>query len=320
MKNKPAFIKYSVVSLSLLLTACGSEPKRTDNAPDVDAIERPTGAYLFDDFNYNGFSTFQSNGWNVRTEVGHPGVVGATWSADGISFHDATEGATNGIMRLTSYTDGTAGNTQHTQVCHARKYFQGTYAARVFFRDEPTVGPDGDEVIQTFYAISPLRAPMDIDYSEMDFEYLPNGGWGESNNALWATSWETFQLEPWTKVNEFSTLVGSFEGWHTLVMHAEADQVRYYVDGRLFAEHTGKVAPEEPMSINFNLWFTPEGPIASDLLRQYDEDVDWVYHEVNALLSTDEVEQKVAALREQGVQFQDTVPPWSPELPSPCGL
>lgn len=311
----------AVLFLAASLSGCGNGPEKTSYAiADANKGERPTGTYLFDDFNYDGFEAFQSNGWKARTETGHPGVVGAAWSEEGISFHAASEGAVNGMMRLTSVTDGTAENTRHTQVCHARKYFRGTYAARVYFRDEPTHGPDGDEVIQTFYAISPLKAPMDLDYSEMDFEYLPNGGWGEDNHALWATSWETFQLEPWTKVNEFSTLVESFAGWHTLVMHAEAGELRYYVDGRLFATHSAKVAPEEPMSINFNLWFTPEGPIDSRQMRQYDEDVDWVYHEVNSLLTTQEVEQKVNVLRDQGVNFADTVPPWSPALPSPCGL
>ncbi len=325
-----AKIAHAVAGSTLILglgflAGCNTEPSDTTDQLDVDdsasiVLERPSGKFLFDDFNYENFDAFAANGWSARTETGHPGVENATWSVDGITFHKAGEGAANGMVRMTSYTDGTAANTQHTQFCHARKYFQGTYAARVYFRDAPSVGPDGDQVIQTFYAISPLKAPMDKDYSEMDFEYLPNGGWGEPANALWSTTWETFQLEPWTKVNEFTNVVKSFDGWHTLLMQAVDNKVRYFVDGVMFAEHSENVAPEEPMSINFNLWFTAEGPIDSDEIRQYEEDVDWVYHEVNSVLTTEQVEQKVASLREQKVGFLDTVPAWSPALESPCGL
>ena len=71
-----------------------------------------------------------------------------------------------------------------------RKYRDGTYATRVRFRNRPTIGPGGDEVVETFYTISPLKKPLDPDYSELDFEYLPNGGWGLAAPTLWVTSWE----------------------------------------------------------------------------------------------------------------------------------
>ncbi|MDR9764675.1 hypothetical protein RJP56_01220 [Shewanella baltica] len=152
---------------------------------------------LFDDFSDQDLNSFYENGWKVRTETGHPGIAGAKWSTEGISFHQDIQGAENGIIRMSLLTDGRGENTLHTQFCHARKYLVGTYAAKVFYRNKPIFGPDGDEVIQTFYAISPLEAPMDTNYSEADFEYLPNGGWGEGDkSAMWATTWETFQLEP----------------------------------------------------------------------------------------------------------------------------
>ena len=275
---------------------------------------------MFDDFSYTSASEFSKNGWKVRTQIGHPGVKKATWSRDGLSFHTASEGAKNGMVRLTSFTDGTAENTQHTQFCHARKYREGTYAARVYFRDAPSKGPDGDEVIQTFYAISPLKAPMDTDYSEADFEYLPNGGWGGEELTLWSTSWETFQLEPWTKDNEYSTIVGSLNGWHTLVLQIANDSLTYFVDGNQFSKHSVHVYPEVPMSINFNMWFTPEGLIESNKIREYQEDVDWVYFEKNAVLSPVEIEKKIAAMRLSKTRFVDTVNEFTPTLASPCGL
>ncbi|WP_288130612.1 glycoside hydrolase family 16 protein [Microbulbifer sp.] len=274
---------------------------------------------FFDDFSYQSLQEMHENQWKVRTESGHPGVANARWSADGISFLKEGD-SENTLLRMTSSTDGSGENTQHTQFCHQRKYLSGTYAARVFFRDEPVSGPDGDQIIETFYTISPLKAPMDPDYSEMDFEYLANGGWGEPDNALFATSWETFKLDPFVKDNEYTTKPGSFAGWHTLVLQVADDKLRYYVDGEQFAEHSEHVYPEEPMSINFNLWFTQEGLIDSDEVRTYQQEVDWVYHIADEVLSPAEVEHKVSALRADQVAFTDSVPDWEPKLPSPCGL
>jgi len=293
----------------------------------VETAAEKTGdeALMFDDFNYTSTGSLFSNGWTARTETGHPGIAGATWSAEGISVHPATPDAQFGIARLSSVTDGDGEGTRHTQICHARKYLYGTYAARVFFRNQPAYGPDGDEVIQTFYAISPLAAPLDPDYSEVDFEYLPNGGWGENElSAMWTTSWETFRLEPWTKVNEFSRVEGDYSGWRTLVMNVAADAVRYFVDGNLIGEHSAEVAPEVPMSINFNLWFMPSGadgsvgPLDSPEQRQYQQDIDWVLHVAEQQLSTREVEDNVAALRASEQYAVDQVP--DKGLPAYCGL
>ncbi|BAJ03389.1 LamG domain-containing protein [Shewanella violacea] len=150
-----------------------------------------------DDFSYSNLNDFYDNGWKVRTETGHPGISGASWSADGISFVTEVDGLKGNFIRISSMTAGEGENTRHTQFCHERKYLNGTYAAKVFFRDESTFGPDGDEVIQTFYTISPLAFPMNPQYSEVDFEYLPNGGWGSNSEpAMWTTTRETFQLTP----------------------------------------------------------------------------------------------------------------------------
>ena len=291
------------------------------------APDQATQQVFFDDFSYTALQDFTANGWSVRTETGHPGIAGATWSGEGISFHTDIDGTAQGAIRMASITDGTGDNTRHTQFCHARKYREGTYAARVFFRDEPEYGPDGDEVIQTFYAISPLKAPMDKDYSETDFEYLPNGGWGaDAKPAMWTTTWETFQLEPWTKVNEFTRQEGSYAGWRTLVFTVADNRVSYYVDGKLFAEHSEKVYPEDFMSINFNLWFMPKGaddslgPVDSPEQREYHEDIDWVFHKAGVAMSPQQVERAVAELRKHQVKYLDQVAEQQPPLPSPCGL
>ena len=275
---------------------------------------------MFDDFNYQTLHEAEKNGWVVRTETGHPGIKNATWWREGISFHADPTNPQNQVMRLTSKTDGGAINTRHTQICHQRKYLEGTYAARVYFNDAPQFGPDGDGIIETFYAISPLKAPMDPDYSEMDFEYLANGGWGEGEHALFATSWETFQLIPWTKVNEYTAVRNSLQGWNTLVLQVKNNVLKYYINGKLFAEHSEKVYPEVAMSINFNLWFDPQQLVDSSEMRQYFQEVDWVYFNADAILTDKDVKKQVADMRTQQIKQKDTVPDWTPKYESYCGL
>ena len=274
---------------------------------------------LFDDFNYSNYKQFAKHGWIVRTAVGWPGVPGATWGNKQVLFLVDPEQRGNHLVRMISSTDGTGSNTQQAQICHQRKYLEGTYAARVRFVDAPTDGPSGDQLVQTFYTISPLKAPWDPDYSELDFEYLPNGGWGFTGPTLFTTSWRTFIPEPnWKKDNVFNTSTGSIAGWHTLVTQVSGAKVRYFMDGKFLAEHGGQYYPRSLMSINFNLWFIKDGSVKSSTLRHYQEDIDWVFHEAKQALTPEEVEAKVAALRRRSVRFQDTVPAPVPALISPC--
>jgi hypothetical protein len=275
---------------------------------------------LFDDFSYTSRAPLAAHGWIVRTARGWPGVPGATWSADNVSFVRDPARRANRLLRMTSSTNGTARGTSQTQVCHQRKYYEGTYATRVRFRDAPTVGPDGDQLVETFYTISPIKAPLDPDYSELDWEYLPNGGWGVGRSTLFVTSWETFQLDPWIADNTSTPTVGSLDGWHTLVMQVASGRVRYYLDGDRLASHGGKYFPEVPMSINYNLWFIAGGQLPGGATRRYAEDVDWVFHQVGVVVSPKQVRAKVARLRRGKVRFEDTVRPASPPLVSPCNF
>jgi hypothetical protein len=276
---------------------------------------------LFDDFSYSNLSQLKKHGWIIRTAAGWPGVPGATWSEGGVSLQADADARGNQFVRMTSSTDGTPANTKQTQICHQRKYFEGTYAARVRFTDAPLSGPSGDQIVQSFYTIAPLKAPMDPDYSELDFEYLPNGGWGITGPTLYATTWETFSPEPnWKKDNVFQTSNGSQAGWHTLVTQVADQKVRYFVDGKLFAEHGGNYYPEDTMSINFNLWFIRDGMIKTNEVRQYYEDIDWVFFQANVGLRPEEVEAAVTSLQKKRIKFRDTVPAKSPPLVSPCNF
>ena len=310
-KHKP--IVASLCAIILVIAATLSMPAATAQS------KRPLTTILFDDFNYTNQRQLKKNGWIVRTVPGWPGVPGAKWLDTNVTLLKDPGNLKNRILRMTSSTDGTPENTTQTQICQQRKFFEGTYAARVRFSDTPIVGPDGDQLVQSFYTISPLKAPMDPDYSELDWEYLPNGGWGIDGPTLYSTTWETFSPEPnWKKDNVFATMNGNQGGWHTLVTQVSGGKVTYFIDGKLFAEQGGEYYPEDTMSINFNLWFIRDGMVAAKETRKYEEDIDWVFFQAAVGMTPEQVEAVVADLRRQSIKFVDRVPAKKPALKSPC--
>jgi hypothetical protein len=274
---------------------------------------------FFDDFSQTDLAQLAQAGWKVRNKAGHPGVEGARWGAEGVSLVADPAQPGNHLLRLTARSDGTPKGTRHAQVCHQRKYLEGTYAARVRFSDTPVSGPDGDVVVQTFYAVSPLRFDFDPQYSELDWEYLPNGGWNDSRTRLYGVSWQTVRLKPWMSFNQPLQHHASVEGWHVLMMQVASGTVRWWLDGQQLDQHGGRNYPVVPMSINFNLWFSPGGFVKNERApRIYEEDVDWVLQAPGRVLSPDEVQAQVDALRAAGTAHVDTVPPADPPLASTC--
>ncbi|OIJ62581.1 cellulose binding domain-containing protein [Streptomyces mangrovisoli] len=295
-------------------TVWGTAPEGNDPTdPPTDPTDPPTdpptgGQTLFDDFDYTSSADprISANGWSVRSASGGPGVSGATWAPENVTF-TATGG--NSVMNLRTSTAGTAESTKQTEVLtKATKFKNGTYAARVRFADAPVSGPDGDHLVQTFFTINDLTAPMADDYSEYDFEYLPNGGWGETSDILYTTSWETYDPDPWQAVNQHTESRQSYDGWHDLLLTIDDSTIKYYIDGQLFGTHDAAYLPERPMSINFNQWLIDLAGQSSTTARAYDEQVDYVLHVKDQVLTPAQVSAKVGAYRTAGTAFEDTVP------------
>jgi len=313
---------HYLLCILCILIAASCTPNGTSSVP-VTTLPESTGTtsqILFDDFSYSTIDEMTANGWIVRSGSGWPGVSGATFRSENVSFVDYPDQTGNRLLRMTSSTDGTSENTYQTQVCHQRKYLEGTYAARVRFSDEPVSGSDGDQIVQTFYTITPYIRPLAPDYSEMDYEYLPNGGWGGAATTMHFTTWETVQIEPWNANNSSGSIYESMAGWHVLVLQVTNGTIRYFVDGKLTTQHGGEYYPDAPMSINFNLWFIEGGLNSIGEVREYQEDIDWVFHKVGVSLMPDEVNATVVELRNAAVSFQDTVSPGAIALESPCKL
>jgi hypothetical protein len=270
-----------------------------------------TAPVLFDDFSYSSPDQLSAHGWIIRTNPGWPGVPGAGWVRGNVSF-------AGGVLRMTSSTNGSYAGTTQTQICQRRKFREGTYASHVRFRDAPIAGPGGDQPVESFYTISPLKRPLDPNYSEIDFEYLPHGGWGLPQSVGYA-AWETYSPPPgWIAVSSAHRADRSLDGWHTLVLQVVHGTMTFYVDGTEVALLGGRYYPEVPMSINYNVWFIPGGLAKTRTVRSYAEDVDWVYHAAGAVLSPRQIQAAVAGLRRAGVAFRDTVP--ASGLVSPCNL
>lgn len=280
------------------------------------------GQVFFDDFSYRAATELAQGGWTPRDKAGHPGISGARWAPEGLSLlddPDAKDPKGNRLLRLHARTDGSGAGTEQVQLCHQRKYLEGTYAARVRFRDMPASGIDGDPVIQTFYIVSPLKHDFDPEFSELDWEYLPNGGWGSEKTRLYGISWQTVQLKPWQAHNQMHQELGSMDGWRVLMMQILDGRTRLFIDGRQVAEHGGRNYPVVPMSINFNLWFSPGGLLPESAVpRVWEQDVDWVFHARNTRLSPEQVMAQVGALRAAGTVRVDQVPAAEPPLESRC--
>ncbi|GCB45283.1 cellulose binding domain-containing protein [Streptomyces sp. NL15-2K] len=264
-------------------------------APVPDA---PAGV-LFDNFNYTGAKdpALFKHGWLVRSSKGGPGIDD-TWSADGVTFPGEKDALAEGqVLNLRASTDGTKSGTRQASLGTASREFRsGTYAARIHFSDDPTEGEGGDHVNQTFYTIGGSGKT----YSELDNEYLPNGGWGRLGPKLDTVSW--YDHESNDRV--YTTTNKSLAGWHTMMITVKDDVVTYRMDGKKLFTSSGKYAPRSGMSVNFNHWFV-DLPFKGD--RAWDMKVDWLYYNAKDVLTVKEVDTAVKEYSDNGMNYFDTV-------------
>ncbi|WP_053725706.1 FG-GAP-like repeat-containing protein [Streptomyces sp. WM6378] len=315
-RRRRALLGAALALASTVLGTVGvTASAASSTSPDVRSAAvtaPPSSGTLFDDFNYTGPDDpgLAAHNWTIRGETGGPGPIGAKWSPNAVSFPADSTAQGGRAMQLRASTDGTAAGTVQAQVSTAqRKFYSGTYAARVFFTDRPTAGDsDGrpvDHPVQTFYAITPEN-PL---YSELDHEYLPNGGWGAPGSSHFTTAWhdtEPADKETYNKENA----VTSLQGWHTLQMTAVNGAVDFYLDGRKYFSPSAKYAPREPMTLNFNEWFIDL--VSPGQTRTWDQRVNWVYYDDSGAQTPAQVDAAVNGYYAGGIHFVDTVPTKSP--------
>jgi hypothetical protein len=256
-------------------------------------------AVLFDDFSYTGPAdpALAAHDWSIRTGAGGPGVQNS-WSASAFSFVCDRTAQGGHAMDMTASTDGTPAGTVQAEIDTVqRKFFEGTYAARVYFNDAPTTGANGDHVNETFYSIT----PDEPNYSEQDFEYLPNGGWGGPADSMYTTSWNS--ADAFDRVT--TDTLGSLQGWHTLQMDILNGTVTYYIDGKAVFSSGGKYYPRDKMTLDFNEWFV-DLPFSG--ARSWNEKVNWVYYQAGVTQSPVQVTDTVDHYYRSHRHFIDDVP------------
>ncbi len=303
--------RYSIYEMEVYGTAGPTPTTPPTITPGGPTPTPPSSAVLFDDFTYNSNSdpNLATMNWTLRNVQNEgPGIAGATWSPNNISFLTDPANSGNRLVQLQSTTGGTGATTSEAEIYLPSKFFEGTYATRIYFNDAPASGTDGDHLVTTFFSICVpcLTYDLDPNYRENDFEYLPNGGWGVTGPHMYLTTWDTFQEQPWKAVNASNNIAASFAGWHTLVMTVSGGHVKYYIDASLKADHSGIYYPEGPMTLNYNLWFI-DGTGASGT-RVWQQRMDWVYFAKDTVLTPAQVDTIVANYKSSNVARVDTVP------------
>ena len=284
----------------------------TDNTCGYKEITVPFVAEpieFFDDFTYEEHSEAENNGWYIRDYTGGPGITNAQWSKNNILFLSNAD-----IVKMVAETDGSVNGTIQSELgTSERMFYEGTYAARIMFTDEPAFGPDIDIPVSAFFSINTPRYDNDPEYSECDFEYLCNGGWGETSDAtLFITTWEKRSEIENTEdklTDGHSTHLGN--QWHIFSFRVMDGTVTYYLDDVEIPQaqpHGGIYYPESPMSILFNNWFFTIEMSNCDI-RRYFYYIDWVYHVKDEVYDRTEIEQRVNYLKDNTISFRNTVSP-----------
>ncbi|WP_431682296.1 glycoside hydrolase family 16 protein [Kitasatospora sp. KL5] len=313
----PRHRAWSVLTLPTLLcvlTACSSGPASgggdgaaatAKGGSATSASPTPTGppGTLFDSFHYTGPTdpALTAHGWEIRTGEGGPGIKD-TWSDAGASFPADTTAQGGRTLQLQASTDGTQKGTKQVEIqSTGTKLFNGTFAARVYLSDKPAGGKNGDHVVQSYFPISP--SDDSANYSELDYEYMPNGGWGTPGPQLDTTSW--VKADPPDRVTKPHKK--RFEGWHIMMVTAVDGKATYSMDGKELFTSTGKYVPREKMDIHFSNWFIDLLPSLGGQ-RTWNLKINWFYYKDAAAVSYADVQKTVDGFYSAGTDFVDTLP------------
>ncbi|KRF42954.1 chitobiase/beta-hexosaminidase C-terminal domain-containing protein [Paenibacillus sp. Soil787] len=291
---------------------------------------------FFDDFNYTSQTdpALAQHNWMLQDGIGmRPGDRNLNWKASNISFGpgpaDSAFPSETDVMTLSATATGVPSTSSEAQIREAyEKFGDGVYSSRVYFTDAPTSGPDmKDKIVETFFPINRNQYIGWSGYSEADFEYLPNDGWGasQSSKVMYFTSWGPYTLNSAGQQVNVSKLsnskIQSYEGWHTLTIVVKNGFNYYYIDGLLMATHGAPAGgARSPMAPAFNLWFLPSGINASTTPRTYSQGVAWMYYtndlsafgttaptNISATIDSN-VLTKVNSYKAQSKNFVDTIP------------
>lgn len=278
----------------------GDEPSSPDATTLMSRpVTAPPDGVMFDNFHYTGPAdpALAANGWKARTEGGGPGIR-STWSADAISFPADPTAQGGQALQLRTSTDGTKRGTRQAELLSTGDVFDtGTLAARIYFTDKPADGRNGDHLNEAFCAISSSSAST--KYSELDFEYQPNGGWGARGPKLDVTSWRS------AKQGDRATraVAGNLQGWHIVMITVADKVVTYSIDGRKVFSSDGKSYPRELMRIQFSTWLV-DLPFTGK--RTWDMRVNWIYAKAGQAMSLTDVKHAVDGLYAGGVNNSRT--------------
>jgi hypothetical protein len=264
---------------------------------------------FFDDFKQTSLDELRATGWVLREGVGHPGAPGSRFAAAQV-----VPGQGQLILRLA--TDGTPAGTVQPQLCAPRKFLHGTTSARVRLRDANGASAVRDPLVQSFYLAGPLKFDFDPEFSEVDFEYLPHGGWGSAETRLYGVSWQTVRIDPWLAFNQAAQAPGSHDGWQLFTVQVAAGFTRHFVNGQLLQEAGGRNVPVVPMAISFSHWLA--GGAVAGAPRTHEFEIDWVLHVSGESITPAQMQARVERLRRGGVARRDTVP--DSGLKSECNL
>ncbi len=260
---------------------------------------------VFDDFNYlnTDDSLFVAHGWIAVDGINAP-PSGADYDKSLISFESDPKQPGEKWMILRAVAGVSREKLRLSRVESADRFYEGTYAARVFFDNALRKTQDGN--IQTFYLITPLNYPNDTLYSECDIEYLPYDIWHPNNNkrsAVYASTWETYQPEPYVPDYAMSTAKRNLYGWHTLIIEVIDGKVKYYIDRseqpfavHEFSDKGSTVYPESDMQVAFANWIS----VLSEKHQQSRSStmkVDWFYHAADTSMGFYEILRRVNELR-----------------------